>query len=582
MQRSPGRNANGAEFPMPQAKQETAMKQNARKLEGEFDYIIVGAGTAGCVLANRLTEDPDVSVLLLEAGGKDDYHWIHIPVGYLYCIGNPRTDWLYKTQAEPGLNGRALSYPRGRVLGGCSSINGMIYMRGQREDYDEWAHITGDSNWSWDSVLPIFMRSEDHHGGANRWHGAGGEWRVEKQRLKWKILETFSQAAQQTGIPATDDFNRGDNTGVGYFDVNQRGGIRWNAAKAFLREAMKRPNLTIITGAHTQRLVFDGARCAGVEYRGGDAEYIANARCEVILSAGAVNSPQILELSGIGNDARLQRLGIDVVRHLRGVGENLQDHLQLRMAYRVDGVRTLNTLSARWWGKLFIGMQYALMRSGPMSMAPSQLGVFAKSNPDDASIRRADVEYHVQPLSLERFGEPLHAFNAFTASVCNLRPTSRGSVHIASPDAHAAPFIAPNYLSTDRDREVAVNSLRLTRRIVSAPALSRYAPEEILPGVQFQTPDELVEAAGNIGTTIFHPVGTCRMGIDNDPAAVVDSRLRVIGVDGLRVVDASVMPVITSGNTNSPTLMIAERASDMIREDRRAVHAKEVIAAALA
>ncbi|GGD86542.1 GMC family oxidoreductase [Caballeronia grimmiae] len=555
---------------------------NERKEEGSYDYIIAGAGTAGCVLANRLTQDPAINVLLLEAGGKDDYHWIHIPVGYLYCIGNPRTDWLYKTQSEPGLNGRALSYPRGKVLGGCSSINGMIYMRGQREDYDDWAHITGDSNWSWDSVLPIFKRSEDHYGGASEWHGKGGEWRVEKQRLKWKILETFSQAAQQTGIPATDDFNRGDNTGVGYFDVNQRGGIRWNAAKAFLREAMKRPNLTTITGAHTQKLVFEGARCVGVAYRGGDVDFIARARCEVILSAGAVNSPQILELSGIGNGARLQRLGIDVVRHLRGVGENLQDHLQLRMAYKVNGARTLNTLSARWWGKLFIGMQYALMRSGPMSMAPSQLGAFAKSNPDDASIRRPDVEYHVQPLSLERFGEPLHPFNAFTASVCNLRPTSRGSVHIESPDAHAAPLIAPNYLSTERDREVAVNSLRLTRRIVSAPALSRHAPEEILPGIQFQTQEELVEAAGQIGTTIFHPVGTCRMGADNDPAAVVDSRLRVIGVRGLRVVDASVMPVITSGNTNSPTLMIAERASEMIREDRGALQTQEVIASALA
>jgi choline dehydrogenase len=558
------------------------MKHDVRKLEGEFDYIIVGAGTAGCVLANRLTEDPDVTVLLLEAGGKDDYHWIHIPVGYLYCIGNPRTDWLYKTQAEAGLNGRSLAYPRGRVLGGCSSINGMIYMRGQREDYDDWAHISGDPNWSWDSVLPVFKRSEDHHGGANQWHGAGGEWRVEKQRLHWKILETFSEAAQQSGIPATDDFNRGDNTGVGYFDVNQRGGIRWNAAKAFLREAMKRPNLTTITGAHTQRLVFEGARCSGVEYRGGDAEYIAKARCEVILSAGAVNSPQILELSGIGNGARLQQLGIGVVKNLRGVGENLQDHLQLRMAYKVNGVRTLNTLSARWWGKLWIGLQYAFTRSGPMSMAPSQLGVFAKSDPADASIKRPDVQYHVQPLSLDKFGEPLHAFNAFTASVCNLRPTSRGSVHITSPDAHAAPSIAPNYLSTDHDREVAANALRLTRRIASAPALARYRPEEILPGIQFQTQAELVEAAGKVGTTIFHPVGTCRMGTDNDPGAVVDSRLRVIGVRGLRVVDASVMPVITSGNTNSPTLMIAERASDMIREDRRGIETQEAIATALA
>ncbi|MGF6480883.1 GMC family oxidoreductase [Paraburkholderia sp. JPY419] len=541
-----------------------------RRLEGEFDYIIVGAGTAGCVLANRLTEDPEIRVLLLEAGGKDDYHWIHVPVGYLYCIGNPRTDWLYKTQAEPGLNGRTLSYPRGRVLGGSSSINGMIYMRGQREDYDEWARVTNDSTWSWNAVLPVFRRSEDHHGGANEAHGAGGPWRVEKQRLKWKILEEFAQAAQQTGIPATDDFNRGDNTGVGYFDVNQKRGIRWNASKAFLRPALKRENLTVITGAHTQRVVFDGRRCTGVEYRGAEVDYVAKARCEVILSAGAVNSPQLLELSGVGNGARLQNLGIEIVQDLRGVGENLQDHLQLRMAFQVQGVRTLNTMSAHWWGKLMIGMQYALFQSGPMSMSPSQLGAFAKSDADDRSLTRPDLEYHVQPLSLDRFGEPLHRFNAFTASVCQLRPSSRGSIHIASADASAPPLIAPNYLSTGYDRHVAANALRLTRRIVAAPALARYQPREILPGLQYQSEEELQQAAGAVGTTIFHPVGTCRMGTTDDPGAVVDNRLRVIGVEGLRVVDASVMPNITSGNTNSPTLMIAERASDMIREDRRA------------
>ena len=559
-----------------------AMKSET-SIEGEFDYVIVGAGTAGCVLANRLSEDRDVSVLLIEAGGKDDYHWIHVPVGYLYCIGNPRTDWRYRTGEEAGLNGRALSYPRGRVLGGSSSINGMIYMRGQREDYDEWARVTGDSSWAWDAVLPIFKRSEDHHGGANAWHGAGGPWRVEQQRLKWKVLEAFREAAQQAGIPATDDFNRGDNSGVGYFEVNQKRGIRWNASKAFLRPALARPNLTVVTGAQVRRLTFDGKRCTGVVYRGsgsgsgrgsasaGDArDVFAKARIEVVLAAGAVNSPQLLELSGIGNGARLQRLGIDVVHDLRGVGENLQDHLQLRMAFRVRGVRTLNTMTAHWWGKMLIAMQYALWRSGPMSMSPSQLGAFAKSAENDASITRPDLQYHVQPLSLDRFGEPLHRFNAFTASACHLRPTSRGSIHIESPEPLAAPMIAPNYLSTDYDRHVAANALRLTRRIVQAPALARYVPEEILPGPQYQTEEELVRAAGQVGTTIFHPVGTCRMGTGDDPGAVVDTRLRVFGVTGLRVVDASVMPTITSGNTNSPTLMIAERASDMIRADRRA------------
>ncbi|MEM5448927.1 GMC family oxidoreductase [Paraburkholderia guartelaensis] len=553
--------------------------QAARRLEGEFDYVIVGAGTAGCVLANRLTEDADVSVLLIEAGGADDYHWIHIPVGYLYCIGNPRTDWLYKTAAEKGLNGRSLSYPRGRVLGGSSSINGMIYMRGQREDYDNWARETGDSGWSWDSVLPVFRRSEDHHGGPSEFHGAGGQWRVEKQRLRWQILESFARAAQEQGIAATDDFNRGDNSGVGYFEVNQKRGVRWNASKAFLRAAMKRPNLTVVTGALTQRVIFEGKRCVGVEYRG-DVDYVARARCEVILSAGAVNSPQLLELSGIGDAARLAQLGIGVVQDLRGVGENLQDHLQLRMAFRVNGVRTLNTASAHWWGKLMIGMQYAFFQSGPMSMAPSQLGAFAKSDPSDPTLTRPDLQYHVQPLSLDRFGEPLHRFNAFTASVCNLRPTSRGSIHAVSADPSQPPAIAPNYLSTDRDLRVAANAIRLTRRIAASGALARYQPHEILPGLAFQTEEQLREAAGNVGTTIFHPVGTCRMGRADDPDAVVGARLRVRGVEGLRVVDASVMPTITSGNTNSPTLMIAERAAEMLRADRREASRAQTEAAA--
>ena len=531
---------------------------------GQFDYIVVGGGTAGCVLANRLSADPKVSVLLLEAGGNDNYIWIHIPVGYLYCIGNPRTDWCFRTDAEPGLNGRSLLYPRGRVLGGCSSINGMIYMRGQARDYDQWRQL-GNAGWGWDDVLPYFRQSEDHFAGESEYHGAGGEWRVEQQRLSWEILDAFQAAAAEVGIPRTDDFNRGDNEGCGYFDVNQRKGIRWTTAKAFLRPAKRRPNLHIMTGAQTKRLCLDGKRVTGVEFWQGGHPQRADARGEVILAAGAIGSPQILQLSGIGAGASLGELGLPVAHDLPGVGENLQDHLQVRMVYKVRNASTLNEQAGSLGGKAIMALQYALFRRGPLTMAPSQLGAFAKSDP---SRETPNLEYHVQPLSLDKFGEPLHAFPAFTASVCNLRPESRGHVRITSRDSRVQPSIRPNYLSTPADRQVVAASVRLTRRICAAGALKHYQPEEYRPGLQVQSDDDLVRAAGDIGTTIFHPVGTCKMG--QDDMAVVDDRLRLRGIAGCRVVDASIMPTITSGNTNAPVIMIAEKASEMIRADRRA------------
>ncbi len=535
---------------------------------GEYDYIIVGAGTAGCVLANRLTQNKNVEVLLIEAGARDDYLWIHIPVGYLHCIGNPRTDWLFNTEPDAGLGGRSLIYPRGKVLGGSSSINGMIYMRGQKEDYERWAEASGDASWRWDQVLPLFKKSEDHYRGASEVHGAGGEWRVEKQRLSWKILDAFRDAAAEVGISKIDDFNGGDNAGCAYFDVNQRRGIRLNTAKAFLKPAAQRPNLTIMTGCHVERLLLEtteaGTVCRGVQFTGGGRAHTAHARRETLLAAGAIGSPHILQLSGIGAFDHLQRHGVKPVVDVPGVGENLQDHLQLRMVYKVQGVKTLNMSAASWFGKMKIGLEYAFMRSGPMSMAPSQLGAFARSSPQQAT---PDLQYHVQPLSLEKFGDPLHGFPAFTASVCNLRPTARGHVRLATHDSYAPPKITPNYLSTPEDRQTAAAALALTRRIVAAPALAQYQPQEFKPGIHYRTEEELAEAAGLIGTTIFHPVGTCKMGKPDDPEAVVDSELRVRGVARLRVVDASIMPFITSGNTNAPTLMIAEKAAALIRAD---------------
>lgn len=528
---------------------------------GQFDYIIVGAGSAGCVLANRLSANPAHRVLLLEAGGTDNYHWIHIPIGYLFCMGNPRTDWMMKTDADQGLNGRQLSYPRGKVLGGCSSINGMIYMRGQARDYDQWRQL-GNDGWSWDEVLPYFMRSEDHHSGETDTHGSGGEWRVEEQRLSWEILDAFRDAAAEIGIPRTDDFNRGTNEGSGYFEVNQRKGIRWNTAKAFLKPVRQRSNLLVLTKAETESLILAGKEVTGVAFTHNGNRTRATAKREVLLAAGAVNSPKILELSGIGRPELLAEFGIETCHAMSGVGENLQDHLQIRTVFKVSNADTLNQQANSLIGKAKMGLEYLMFRSGPLSMAPSQLGIFAKSDP---RLETPDLEYHVQPLSTDKLGEPLHSFPAVTASVCNLRPESRGSIHITSPDMAVQPSIQPNYLSTSMDKQVAAKSIKLTRKLLAASAVQKYQPEEILPGSHIQSDEELIREAGNIATTIFHPVGTCKMGDDN--MAVVDTRLRVHGLKGLRVIDASIMPTITSGNTNSPVIMIAEKAAEMILED---------------
>lgn len=533
---------------------------------GEFDYVIAGAGAAGCVLANRLSADPDVTVLLLEAGNDEKWIWTKIPVGYLYCINNPRTDWCYETEEEAGLNGRSIIYARGRGLGGSTLINAMLYLRGQVRDYDEWARLVQDNGWSWQEVMPLFKEVEDYWKGASKEHGAGGEWRVERQRLSWEILARFTEAAAQAGIPVTSDFNGGDNFGAGLFEVNQKRGIRWSSARGFLDPVRSRSNLRIITGALSNQLLQENKAIRGIEFIQDGRHFWARSRIETVLASGSIGSPAILQRSGIGSPPLLQRLEIPVRHELPGVGMNLQDHLQLRSVFRIKGIKTLNQSANSLWGKMMMGLEFALFRRGPLTMAPSQLGLFAFS--DDAA-ESPDLEYHVQPLSLDKFGAPLHTYPAFTASVCDLRPKSRGLVEIRDRDPHSAPRIAPNYLSDQADRNKAARALRLTRQIVSQAALAPFHPTEQLPGPEFQSDEELAYAAGNIGTTIFHPAGTCKMGVKSDSLAVTDSRLRVIGLTGLRVIDASIMPTITSGNTCSPTVMIATHGAHMLRQDRK-------------
>ena len=540
--------------------------ETATRLEGDFDYIVVGAGSAGCVMANRLSAHPQTRVLLLEAGGKDNWIWFHIPVGYLFAMGNPRADWMFQTEKEPGLNGRSLNYPRGKVIGGCSAINGMISMRGQAEDYDHWRQL-GLTGWGWDDVLPVFKRLDGHFLGDTEHHGAAGEWRVEPMRVTWDVLDAVTKAATEMGIPVTPDFNTGDNTGVGYFHVNQKRGVRMSTARAFLKPALGRPNLRLETGILVEKVVFEGRRAVGVRFRQNGRLVEARARREVVLSAGAVGSPQILQLSGVGPADWLAEFGIAPVLDKQGVGRNLQDHLQQRAIYKVDGVKTLNMTYHSLVGRALMGLQYALFQSGPLTMAPSQLGIFTTSSSDQ---ERTNIEFHVQPLSLDKFGEPLHRFPAITVSACNLRPTSRGTIRLRAADPSAKPIIAPNYLSTPEDKRVAADAIRVTRRLMKQAALQPYRPQEYLPGPTVGDDEaSLAKAAGDIGTTIFHPVGTAKMGLSSDPMAVVDERLRVQGLQGLRVVDASVMPTITSGNTNTPTIMIADKAAEMMIQEAR-------------
>jgi choline dehydrogenase len=526
----------------------------------KYRYIIIGAGSAGCVLANRLSADPAARVLLIEAGGRDWYPWIHVPVGYFKTMHNPKLDWCYKTEPDPGINNRSLDWPRGKVLGGSSAINGLLYVRGQPQDYDHWRQL-GNAGWTWDEVLPYFMRAEDQERGADEYHGVGGPLSVSNMRVRRDVCDAFIDGAAECGIPARDDFNRDDNEGAGYFQLTARKGFRCSTATGYLKPVRRRPNLTVVTRAHVERIRFEAKRATGVVYHRSGNRVEVDADREVILSAGAIGSPQLLQISGVGPGALLQSLGIPVVHALPGVGRNLQDHLQTRSVYKCRQP-TLNDEVNNPLRKMLIGLEYILFRTGPMSMGASQVAAFAKSDP---MLETPDIQFHFQPLSADKPGAGLHRFSAFTSSACQLRPESRGHIEIRTPDAGDAPAIHPNYLSTATDQNVAVAGMKLSRRICQSAAMAPFVAEELLPGAEVQSDEALLDCARNIGQTIYHPVGTCKMGPDDQ--AVVDERLRVRGIEGLRVVDASIMPAITSGNTNAPTIMIAEKAADMILDD---------------